>query len=463
MLDEVAAARELLRRNRARSTIEDYAQAIDVPGRPVSEDSDEWMFSPIESPIAQHHRLICRAMQQCMTQRYGRLMIFAPPGSAKSSYASVVAPTWYLGKHAQHRIILTSYASGIAGKQSRRARQICRSEDFHRLFGATLPREQSAVDDWALSNGSQFMAAGILAGITGNRAEGLIIDDPVAGREEADSETMRKKTLDAYQEDLLSRLLPGGWCVLMMTRWHQNDLAGCILPEDYAGQSGLVRCRDGMLWNVLRIPAQCDRADDPLGRAIGDYLWPEWFDAEHWRMVQETKTPSAMRAWGALYQQNPTPDSGTLFKRECVQWYDPEDLPKNLRRYLASDFATGTDEGDYTEHGVVGVDENLHLWGLDWFAAQKPTNVTIAAALDLIRAHRPTTWFGEKGVIEKAFLDQRRRLRLTQTAADHRRQGRTLRSLPWTVGRRPCAPATPCRMGDALGGSACGLPGWQVR
>ncbi len=398
------AAAELLRRRRARVSLEDYAQAVDVPGRPVSADPDAWMFAPVESPLALHHRVILRALQRCMTTRYGRLMIFAPPGSAKSSYASVVAPTWFMGARPGARVILASYATQIAAKQSRRARQICRSPVYRGIFGADLPKDQSAVEAWALTSGSELMAAGILAGITGNRADGLVIDDPVAGREEAESEAVRLKTLDAYQDDLQTRLVPGGWTVLMMTRWAVHDLAGMILPEDYDGRSGPVRCRDGMVWEVLRIPARADREDDPVGRRPGEYLWPEWFDAAHWRLVEDSPAPAARRTWQALYQQTPVVASGTLFRREWIRWYGADELPAHLSRYMASDFAVTAGAGDWTEHGVWGVCVEGDLWALDWWSGREATDTSIRAALALLDQHGPAlVWYGERGVIEASI------------------------------------------------------------
>ncbi len=398
-----AAAAELLRRRRARGSLEDFAQAIDVPGRPVSEDLDAWLFEPVETQLALHHRVILRALQQCMSKPYGRLMIFAPPGSAKSSYASVVAPTWYMGQRPDARIILTSYATSIAIKQSRRARQICRSAQYAAIFGTQLPHDQSAVESWALSNGSEFMAAGILAGITGNRADGIIIDDPVAGREEAESDAIRSKTWDAYNDDVLTRLKPKGWVVLMMTRWSLNDLAGMLLPEDYDGVSGPVHCRDGRIWEVIRLPARADHEDDPAGREIGEYLWPEWFDHEHWRSFESATTPSGRRTWAALYQQTPMLNTGTVVERGWFQWYDPEDLPKPLITYLATDFAVTEKGGDWTEMGVWGVSPDGDLWALDWWFGQVTSDASIKAAMALIKQHKPRCWYGERGVIEAAL------------------------------------------------------------
>lgn len=93
------------------------------------------------------------------------------------------------------------------------------------------------------------------------------------------------------------------------TRWHEDDLAGRLLPKGYDGRSGMVQCTDGRMWEVINIPAMCERTDDPLGRQIGEYLWPEWFDASHWAPFQ-----AQSRTWASLFQQRPRPDDGGVFK-----------------------------------------------------------------------------------------------------------------------------------------------------
>ena len=291
-----AAARELLRRRRARADLRAFARAIEVPGRPASDDDDGWIFSPIETALAAHHDLLLRELQRTMSTPYGRLMVFMPPGSAKSTYCSVVAPTWFMGREPERRVILASYGSDLARRHGRRARQVARQSAFSAVFGgATISTDTSAADEWALTNGSEYLAGGILSGITGNRAHGLIIDDPVRGRDDADSEVTQQRTYDAYQDDLLTRLVPGGWCVIVQTRWNHADLAGRLLPEAWAGESGDIVCRDGQTWRVLCVQAQCERADDPLGRRIGEYLWPEWFTEHHWALYR-----SNPRTWTAL-------------------------------------------------------------------------------------------------------------------------------------------------------------------
>ena len=390
------AAAEAAIRIRSRASLLDYAKSIDIPGAPVSDDENEWVFKPVETGLAAHHILLLQTIEKVIKGELPRCMLFLPPGSAKSSYGSVVAPTWAMGRQPGTKIILTSYGSDLAKKHGRKARQIVRSPRFCATFETELSKETSAADEWALANGSEYMAAGILSGVTGNRANGLIIDDPIRGRQQADSETVRDTTWSAYQDDLRTRLIPGGWEILIQTRWHEDDIAGRLLPENYDGECGLIRCRDGRDWYVLCLPAECDRLGDPLGRKIGDYLWPEWFTPEHFAGFK-----SQVRTWSALFQQRPQPDSGTFFERDWFTLYQPGTEP-TVYKYGASDYAVTDGGGDFTEHGVFGVDSQGDVWILDWWRGQTASNIWIDALLDMGR-HKPLCWFGEAGVIRRAL------------------------------------------------------------
>ena len=346
MLTATQASTELLRRHRAQASLPEYSQAIEVPGVPYASYEDEEepliydaapgerggklitkhvpdpIFQPIESRIALHHYRMMLEIQKCIETARGRLMIFAPPGSAKSTYASVVGVSWALGRKPNQQIGLTSYGSSIAAKQSRKVRTIVKNPQWSALWPTRplLLDDQRAVDDWSLTNGSSLMSAGLLAGITGNRFDGVVIDDPVRNREEADSPTIREKIYNEYIDTVLTRAKPKMWVILIQTRWHEEDLAGSILPANYEGESGIIHCRDGQDWNVLCIPAKAERADDPLGRQPGDYLWPEWFPVEHWSPWE--KNPRAARTWAALYQQRPAPFTGIHFNRDMFRYYD---------------------------------------------------------------------------------------------------------------------------------------------
>lgn len=389
------AASILLDRRNCRRSLEAFANRVPVPGSPLL-DADETARIPlIETEQARHHKLILREMQNAMELDYGRLMILAPPGSAKSTYASVVGPTWYLGTKPDRRVILASYGDDLARKHGRRTRQLLREQETAAILQCTLDPESRAADEFALTNGSEYIACGILAGVTGNRAHVLVIDDPIKGREQADSQTIRDRTWDAYQDDLLTRLLPGGSVILIQTRWHEDDLAGRILPDTWNGESGNIDCKDGNTWRVLCLQAECETKTDPLGRNIGDMLWPEWFDARHWSQFRLNR-----RTWSSLYQQKPAPDAGILFRKEDMATYDKS--PDNMRIIGASDYAVTPDGGDWTEHGVAGIAEDGSVYLLDWWRGQTGPEVWIEKKLDMIVNHKPLAWFGEMGPIRRA-------------------------------------------------------------
>lgn len=402
------AAKEILKRDRAKESLVDYSKAVTIPGKPIDDslDPNEWVFHPIETGIAAHHVLIMDACQRVFEGEIPNLMLLFPPGAAKSTYASVVFPTWAMGRKPGTQIILSSYGSDLAKKHGRRARQIVGSTEYRAIFETNLSPKTQAADYWATESGSEYMSCGILSGITGNRADGVVLDDPIKGRAEADSETIRNRTWEAYQDDLMTRLKPGGWQIMILTRWHEDDPAGRILPEDYSGQSGWITSRtDGQKWYVLCCPAECERSDDPLNRKIGETLWPEWFVNGHF-----DKFKTIPRTWNALFQQRPAPDEGTFFRRDWFELYPYGKYPKYLHYYGASDYAVTEDDGDFTEHGVFGIDHESDLWLIDWWYGQKTADHWIESLLDLVKKYTLFAWFGEGGVIRKAiepFLTRR--------------------------------------------------------
>lgn len=305
--------------------LDDPAATDPVTGKLKNRFEDKpVMYAPVETRIAVHHALMMNKIQKCIETPRGRQIILAPPGSAKSTYASVVGSSWAMGRKPNTQVILASYATTIAAKQSRKVRSIVRDQGWSSIWDRrpALMDDQRAIDDWSLSNGSSLMAAGMLAGITGNRCDLLVIDDPTANREQADSATIREKIYSEYIDTAMTRAKPWMSVLLIMTRWHEDDLVGAILPENYEGESGLLHCRDGQFWDVLCIPAEAEREDDVLGRNIGEFLWPEFWPPEHWGTWRNN--PRAARTWAALFQQRPAPYGGIHFQREMFKYYNAD-------------------------------------------------------------------------------------------------------------------------------------------
>jgi len=329
-------------------------------------------------------------------------MIFMPPGSAKSTYASVRGPAYYLGKTQDRGVICASYGERLASSFGRKVRNLVKSGEYQRIFpGVELTEDSKAKGEWETKTGGFYYAVGVGGGVTGRRADLAIIDDPIKGRKDADSELVRETTWDWYKTDLRTRLKPNGAIIFILTRWHEDDPVGRILPEDWGGESGWVEARDGEQWYVICLPAEA-RENDILGRDTGEWLWPEWFAPAHWQQEKRTQSP---RDWGALYQQTPTPDEGTLFKREWFKRFRLGDEP-SCTKYLSSDFAVTEDDGDFTELGIWGADAADDLYALDWWYGQATSDVWIEALLDLAAQHEPSAFLGESGVIRRAIEPQ---------------------------------------------------------
>lgn len=389
--EHVIEARRIL----ARRSVKRFACMVDIPTVPLGDDDESDTFSTIRlNSLVAHHDLMLTKMQDLAEGRIPNLMLLFPPGSAKSTYADVVFVPWAMARKARFNVILASYASDIAKKQGRRARQLIRSASFGNLMEVGLRSDQNAADEWALDNGSEFMAGGLLSGLTGNRAGLGILDDPIRGREAAESKTIRDKTWDAYVDDFCSRLIPGAPQMMILTRWHQDDPAGRILPEDWSGESGVFEGRDGRVWHVLCCPAIAEHVTDPLGRKIGETLWPEWFSLDHWKPFQRNP-----RTWTSLYQQRPAPDEGTFFQRD---WFKEWDKLPDLRYYGTSDYAVTDGGGDYTVHSVWGIDASGAIYRVAQWKGQTTSDIWIEQKLDLIARWKPMAWFGEAGVIQKA-------------------------------------------------------------
>jgi len=402
---------ERQKRLRAKTDLLTYASIIDIPGSPVSAASeDREQFLPIREQFGKHHLLWLRCLQDVEDGKIKRLMGLMPPGSAKSTYTSIVFPTHFLGRFPSRSTIVSSYGSDLPKKFGRRARSVVRQPIYKRIFDTELSMESAAADEWTLTSGSEWMAMGILAGVTGNRADGVIWDDLIKGRQEADSKVTRDKTWDAYLEDLLTRKKPKGWEVGITTRWHEDDPAGRILPINYNGESGWMKGQDGNDWFVVCLPAEAERDDDILGRKRGDILWPEWFSRDHFAPFKlQTRT------WAALFQQRPAPESGDYFQASWIKGYGEGtriQLPprETLHIYGASDYATTDEGGNYTVHVVAGVDPEHNVYILDLWRQRTSSDKWVETFCDLVKEWRPLGWAEETGQIKAGvgpFLNKR--------------------------------------------------------
>jgi predicted phage terminase large subunit-like protein len=346
---------------------------------------------------APHHLLLIEHLEALARGEIDRLMVAMPPGSAKSTYTSVLFPAWFFAQNPGKTMIAASHTAELAERFGRKVRNLV--SEHSAALGYGLSADSAAAGRWETSAGGEYFAAGVGGSITGRRADLAVIDDPVKSREDADSATMRDRAWDWWRADFLTRLKPGGRVALVMTRWHEDDLGGRILDDAATG---------GHPWTVLSLPMEAEPGD-PLGRAAGEPLWPEWFTDT---MRAEARRDS--RTWAALYQQRPAPDTGNYFQREWLRPVATVPPKESLRIYGASDYAVTDAGGDYTVHVVVGMDSDGRLWLLDLWRGQTDSSVWVEAFCDLVRAWRPIGWAEETGQIRAGvgpFLERRMRER----------------------------------------------------
>lgn len=293
-------------------------------------------LAPLGHAPADHHLLLIRELQAVADGETPRLMINMPPGSAKSTYASVLFAPWLLARHQSAQIIGASNTAQMAETFSRRVMATIR--DHHAALGYTLTRESA--EQWETDKGGRYRAAGIGGTIAGTRADYVLIDDPTRSRADAESETVRETQWDWFTGDLRTRLKPNASIVVVMTRWHPDDLGGRLIDR----QAGL--------WRVVSLPAIAVD-DDALGRAPGEWLWSDGdygYGDELRRVRAEYEAAGAMRDWSALYQQQPVNAEGGMFRVAGVPVLDAE--PTGWRWVRAWDLAataqTGTRDPDWT-------------------------------------------------------------------------------------------------------------------
>ena len=362
--------------------------------------------TPEEIP-AKHHRLLNSCLDKVVSGEIENLMVFMPPGSAKSTYATVKFPAYLIGRWDSQgstgkSVISGNYGQDLANNFGRKVRNMVRTPEYQAIFpGTRLSQDSQSKSEWETALGNNYKSVGVGAGITGRRGDIGIIDDPIKGRKDADSETVRKSTWEWYNTDYRTRLKPGSPEILIQTRWHEEDLAGMILPEDWKGESGFICGRDGRKWYVVCLPAMAG-ANDLLGREEGEWLWTEWFSLEWWEQTRKTMTMTGMRDWNSLYLQIPSATEGDFFRREWFKRYHMESLP-DTRNYISSDYAVTNGGGDYTEFGVWGLSPADDIYAIDWWYGQSTPDTWIDAQLDLADKYKPMTIYGEKGVIQKAI------------------------------------------------------------
>ncbi len=280
-----------------------------------------------------------------------RLMVFMPPRHGKSELCSIRFPAWYLGHYPQRQIIGCSYAESLAYTFSYAIREIISTLTYQRLWPYGL--DQAGATKWQIAGKenqrASYIAAGVGGGISGEGADLLIIDDPVKNAQEAQSALQRERVWEWYRTVARTRLQPNGAVVLIMTRWHVDDLAGRLLNLASADKRA-------DQWEVLKLPdLQHEEA-----------LWPEQYDVP---AITAIRASIGGYGFEALYQCNPIMAEGNMWKWAWIDDARKEKAPQLQRVVVAIDPAAAHGAlSDETGIAVCGVGEDgkyyvLHVAG----------------------------------------------------------------------------------------------------
>ncbi|MEE8597942.1 MAG: terminase family protein, partial [Dehalococcoidales bacterium] len=278
------------------------------------------------------HQVIADTVDDVMDGEIDRLIVTAPPQHGKSEIISVRLPAYWLGHYPDYPVILTSYAATLAQDKSRQARDLVESAVYRDVFpGVTTNPNARAVANWKLSGfRGEMVAAGVGGPILGHGAMLGIIDDPVENWEHAQSPVMRQRTWDWWRRTFRTRIWENGAIILVMSRWHEDDLIGRILNSKGSSR-----------WDILRLPAISETQEerdlsndrlglpnglsDPLDRNPGESLCPYRYSLKELKIIKDA---TGTIGWSAGYQGVPSAPEGNVLKREMFNIIPstPDDL-----------------------------------------------------------------------------------------------------------------------------------------
>lgn len=276
-----------------------------------------------------HWKRLDRALLRVVKGRLKRLIIVMPPRWGKSELVSKTLPAWYLGENPTHNVILASYETSFAESWGYKARSIFKEYSFD-VWEVEIDKEFMSRGWWLTQKGGGMACSGIQAGITGKGAHLFIVDDSVKNAKQARSKLVRDNIFDEYRATTMTRLEPDGAMILMHTRWHEDDLIGRVIAQAK---------EDGEEWEVIKIPALDEN---------GDSTFPERWPTE--RLLQ-IKMTLGNYFWSALYQGEPTPADGGMFKKEWIRYYDT--MPEKFDKIIQSWDLTFGDTGSSYVVGLI--------------------------------------------------------------------------------------------------------------
>ena len=364
---------------------------------------------------AKHHRAVARVLEAIVKEEveYTFVILTMPPRHGKSEQVSRRLPAWIMGLFPRDNGVVATYNDDFASDFGKDVRSILYTPQFKQAFpGVALRKGGGASDRLQTTEGGQWSFVGRGGSLTGRGAHWLILDDLIKDDKEAQSQAIRDQAWNWFTKVAMSRRMGRKVVIMTFTRWHNDDPIGRLTDPENAYYNEKLASKI----KVINIPAIAED-DDPLGRAVGEPLWPDGPDRFDLDFLEEQRALDPI-GFSALYQQRPSLQDGDLFQRDTLRFYKPSELPDNLRIYGASDHAVATGQrNDFTVLLKFGVDRNQDIYLLECFWRKAKSDVVVEALLAMARGNmKPLVWFAEKGHISKAigpFL----RKRMSETGA----------------------------------------------
>lgn len=310
------------------------------------------------------HELLAEKLEDCERRKVKRLIINVPPQHGKSKETSVIFPSWLLTRHPTKRVFQAGHTGDLSKGFSREAREVVTSDRYRHYFPDLINPRVNREGYWRTKLGGYYYATSVGGG-TGVPADILLIDDPHRDRAEANSPAHRDRVWQWFTSTAMTRLAPDGIVIVIQTRWHRDDLAGRLQDSKRIRELEDAGFND-MKFEVLSLEALCENpAKDPLGRQMGEALWPEVRPVS-WLKAQ--KIIIGNYEWNALYQQRPNPEGGNITDIRNIKIVPRSKLPPGLKLNRGWDLAVSDKTlGDYSAGAYGGCDKDgvLYLVHMD--------------------------------------------------------------------------------------------------
>lgn len=357
--------------------------------------------------VGPHHRKIAAVFEAIARGEKKRVIINIAPRHGKSEISSYNFPSWFLGNFPEKKVIMTSHTAELATGFGRRVRNLMDSPEYSDVFpGVTLSSDSKAAGRWATNKNGEYFALGIGGALAGRGGDLIIVDDPHSEQDAKNNNVAA--FLDAWEwfkQGLLTRLMPGGAVVVLMTRWSKLDITGQLINH-------MTKNPGADQWEVIELPAVLPS---------GNPLWPDFWSKEE---LEKKRIDVGAAAWAAQYMQQPTSEGAQLLKKEWWKHWDKEDPPDCEYTILSLDAAQEShNRADYNAMTLWGV---FYMDGPD---GRKQANVILLnawrermefpelkkAVLEDFRKWEPDTFIVEKKSNGAALYQELRRMGIPVT------------------------------------------------